>query len=171
VGYKKRDNDKLGKKTYSCFGPKRKKPVGENALCNGISDAAKRFCKSTHSTQRAESFTLTFLSTPAHKAPNGFGWYEFFPTPKLSTIPPSAPRAPTHETIQYNLLGAHYVLANHNPKPLQLRCKEGINAENVCTWQCARWNGHQWETNECQTLSTQPSHLTCFCSLASGFYR
>jgi hypothetical protein len=104
---------------------KKKKPVGENALCNGISDAAKRFCKSTHSTQRAESFTLTFLSTPAHKAPNGFGWYEFFPTPKLSTIPLSAPRAPTHETIQYNLPGAHYVLANHKSKAPAIALQRG----------------------------------------------
>jgi hypothetical protein len=80
------------KKCTHALVQKGKKPVGENALCNGISDAAKRFCKSTHSTQRAESFTLTFLSTPAHKAPNGFGWYEFFPTPKLSTILPSNAR-------------------------------------------------------------------------------
>jgi hypothetical protein len=92
------------------------------------------------------------------------------PNPQL--YPCSAQkRCNARETIQYNLQGAHYVPTNHKPKPLQLRCKEGINAENVCTLQCARWSGHQWETNECQTLSTQPTHLTCFCSLTSGFYR
>ena len=100
------------------------------------------------------------------------GIYTFFSTPNPQLYPCSAQkRCNARETIQYNLQGAHFVLTNHKPKPLQLRCKEGINAENVCILQCARWSGHQWETNECQTLSTQPTHLTCFCSLTSGFYR
>ncbi|XP_059475922.1 uncharacterized protein LOC132196962 isoform X2 [Neocloeon triangulifer] len=40
-------------------------------------------------------------------------------------------------------------------------------------WMCARWDTEsydQWLTNECQSLSTQPTRLTCLCPFQSGFY-
>lgn len=152
----------------------RQKTCWWNELWNGISGAARQFCKSTHSTQRAESSALRFLSTLTHKAPNGFGWYVFFLHPQPSTIPLSA--AQHHiETIQYNLPRADYarsLITIQSPFAIARCIEKGLTQILcICTWQCARWNDHQWETNECQTLSTRPTHLTCFCSFTSGFYR